>query len=287
MLGRVTEKLARPRVREVSTRLRDALMGCTRVEKKQIEPSKNTRFRCSELADMCPRMHTLAAANKLEVVEKLAMETVWTFGIGTAYHDMFQNSLLPLLPNGVFQGWWVDPTLPTTITTGDALHGHPLDYKWIPQPDPSFSYFEIQMFDPALCLSGHCDGVLVWAEDDVEVLELKSAGAWKKDSLDPSLGGNPEPKYVIQAHGYMMLTGLKKTRIVYVLKHEGKMKESILEHVVHLDENVVADITGMLKMTKLAIDEDRILERLPECVKKGDKRAKKCLMRDVCFKDAA
>lgn len=282
MLGKATEMLAQPRVRVVTTRVRDAILGGWSERRVIIESDKKIRFRCSQIPGMCPRMFTISAQKAIEVSEVRDANSLWALGVGSAYHGIFQNVILPTL-TGIFQGWWISPSHPNKIITGEELPGHPLGHKWIPQPDPSCSYEEMKAFDPVLQMSGKPDGVLVWGPDDVEVLELKSAGAFKKDGLDPSLGGNPEPGHVVQAHCYMMLTGLRKARIVYVVKADGKMKDVIFEHVVPWDEATVAEIRDTLTMTLKAVNEDRILPRLPVCTKKSDRRAKGCMLRETCF----
>lgn len=287
MLGNVTEKLAQPRVRVVTTRLRDAILASWQEVRTKYEPDRGIRFRCSDIAYLCPRMQTLAVKTGLVITEVNEAEGLWALGVGSAYHEVFQKAILPTIPGGVLQGWWRDSKHPYALHRGEALTRPPLSHKWIPQPNPSCTYEEMLMFDPDLKLSGKCDGILVWGPDDIEVLELKSAGAFKKDGLDPKLGGNPDAAHVLQAHCYMMLTGVRKCRIAYVIKVDGKLKDVVFEYLVDYDEGTANSIKTTLKTILEAVKEGRILPMLPTCTKKSNARAKKCPMRDICFKATA
>lgn len=233
-------------------------------------------FRVSELHRLCPRMVALARRDPLR--ESYGVEDLWNFAVGRSYHDALHEALAAL-PGGVFQGDWENAGV---VIRGDG------ERPWGPRPaGAGWRYREIEVADDALRVRGHVDGILVWGPDDVEVLELKSTATFQADRYNPQRGGTPKEDHVIQAHGYMALTGVRRARIVYVVKASGGLDMVMLEHVVERDEAVIEGLRALLRECGAAADlgpTDPLPDPLEACDKRSRKRPSKCPAKDRCFK---
>ena len=232
-------------------------------------------FRVSELYRLCPRM--VALARRAPICEGYDAESLWNFAVGTAYHDAI-HAALGALPSGVFQGWW--SRHPETVIRG-------ADYGFCARPDgDDWKYVEMGLFDDARGLRGHCDGILVWAPDDVEVLELKSVATFQADKHNPQRGGTPKEDHIIQAHGYMLLLGLDRARIAYLVKASGDLGMVMMEHVVRRDEATIEGIEVLLRDCHAARalgPTDPLPDPMAACDKRSRKRPGKCPAKARCF----
>jgi len=292
-------------------------------------PSKEVPFKSSMLSKFCSRKMVLSNLTGVSLSPKMSENLGWIFGIGTAYHSHFQEAIMQKFGD-VFQGWWRCKGC-GKIHKGDALLCIALSHKWIPMPKScecgiklkdaheteksfKFEYMELSFHDKTTGTKGHCDGILVWSEEEVEVLELKSTGSMS--NVDPAMGGEPYQDHKIQVHDYMRMAGLKKARIVYLNKFADSFKSAIVEHVVTAKPKVMENIVKEYMLTReifelitvemcdavsklplaygkpnfkklTASDKVKIVEILPErnckCKAKTDKMAKDCPLKNQCF----
>lgn len=292
MLGSILSDVMKPKQMSVSRRLQDALLESMPEERRSQVPHEGMWFRSSGLYKLCPRSLQLGRANEINLALKVDSKLRWIFGSGTAIHTQFQQDYLPTLGD-VFQGWWRrvthgDGENVEEWAFGEELTGGSLRNKWRSRPEgEGWEYEELEFVNAEHRLTGHCDGVLVWGPDDIEALELKTISSRQYDNVDPALGGRPKGEHIIQVQAYMWLMGLDRARIVYINKDLNTLfPQGICEHVVERDEAQINMIKGMLKDCATAADlglEAPLYDRLPDCTKKSDKRAKDCAARNECF----
>lgn len=287
MLGSILQDVMKPKAVATSRRLQEALLDSMPEERRDQTPYEGMWFRSSGLYRLCPRSLQLGKEHGVNLALKVDSKLRWIFGSGTAIHTQFQQDYLPTLGD-VFQGWWSKVGSDQEWHKGEALEGGSLSHKWTTKPEGSgWQYEELEFVNEEFRLTGHCDGVLVWGEDDIEAFELKTISSRGYDNVDPALGGRPKGEHVIQVQAYMWLMGLDRARIVYVNKDLNMLfPEGICEHVVERDEAQIKLIQGMLrdcaKAADLGLGID-LHERIPECSKKSAYRAKDCAVRDQCF----
>lgn len=317
-----------------NARLRDALLSAWKspVEEERAI-SVDAPFRASSVSSMCPRAYALSMITPMSTGDDCDAEGLWIFGIGNAYQDLMQNDALLSLGK-VFQGWWkrfvpfrLDSFAPgqeffkKEIVKGDECSADQfIEHAWCPRPEgDGWRYEEMYGFIPHLNIGGHFDGILSW-EDGCELFELKTINEFMFNGVDPAEGGRPLSSHIIQVHVYMMMTGLRRARIVYIGKAKPSMKVAMVEHLVDYDENVAAGIRGLIMRTRdgmrmvhqayqalIAFREtvigtvdpasergkdieqlkEMVLKALPErlceCSKLSDKRTKNCFARKPCF----
>jgi len=285
-------------VADNSSRLRDTILEHWSRRGSGEPPVRDEMFRASSLGKLCPRLYALAVADNFSIQESFEAEKLWIFGIGTAYHSLFQSEILPAIPEGVFRGWW--ERLSSADQYGQMFHGGSIDAPgiakgWRDRPNESATYVEMTGVIPEYRFSGHWDGVLVW-DDFTEIFELKSINERGFARVDPFMGFGPREDHIEQVHAYMWMSGLDRARIVYALKGDKGIVESVAEHPVLRDEKIVNGIKSKLNVTIQALDdvyeaidcgaersEMVIPDRLPKCDKKSAYRTKYCPGRDYCF----
>ena len=298
-----------------------ALAGVARIEARPA-PTSNGPFRASGLGKLCPRGAVLQAAGAVlgEVHTRRDARDVWALAVGTAYHAAWQDALLPLLPGATLLGWWARDIALSGGQGGEGVHpwgtvimshhvevargdkqAGALPYAAIPRPPgEGWRYVELGFADAQDNLTGHCDGVLAWADGTREVLELKTASPRSFTQVDGAYGGVPYPEHLVQVQLYMAWAGLQRARIVYVRKEADAAIDAIAEHVVAYDHAVVAEVRDVVRDARAALAGFEcwqayggsmpmpVPDRLLGCKFKGDKRARRCDQRDACFaKDVA
>jgi len=215
----------------------------------------------SSIHKMCPRMYAkMAAARGAFVGELFKADTLWNFGQGHAYHDLFQKKIMTHLQGGTMLGKW-ERTV-TSITgnsmpgsypsfrkeethyQNDVPEGVSVERGWGPRPDgDGWTYSETKFRIPALRLVVKLDGIVKWDNlDELEIIEIKTEKSQAKDALNPLTGGAPRKHHIEQVHVGMLATGLKRGRIIYVFKGEHNMALSIVEYVIHRDERIIGGI---------------------------------------------
>jgi hypothetical protein len=290
MLGSVLRTQSTPRVRSISSKLRDAMkLGLVRSDESG-PPKSGDWFRASGLPKLCPRMYALAMRDAFSIGTEVDAELGWVFGIGTAIHTQFQEEFLRNLPEGVFQGWWRDRESGAVIK-GDSLalghNGQFLPHGWVPMPKTGgsdrYEYVELSFRSAEYRFTGHCDGILVWPDDGPEIFELKTINENGYAYVDPEHGGSPKAEHILQAQAYMWMSGIDRARIVYFCKKFGKIDDMVCEHIVHRDDKIIGMIQAMLKETIAALDSGVVPDRLVECRTKSSDRAKYCPAKASCF----
>lgn len=292
MLGDILTQVMKPKQTVVTRRLQDALLDSMTESRREQLAHEGMWFRSSGLYKLCPRAIQLAKAHSIDMSMEVGPKLRWIFGSGTAIHTQFQQDYLPSLGN-VFQGWWrrivrTNGEGMEEWARGDELTEGDLPYRWIPRPHGhGWEYEELEFRNTEFRLTGHCDGVLVWDKHDVEALELKTISSRQFDDVNPALGGRPKGEHIIQVQAYMWLMGLNKARIVYINKDLNTLfPDGLCEHLVERDEGQILLIKNMLKSCAEAADNGLdipLFERMPECTKKSDIRAKDCPSKGECF----
>lgn len=225
-------------------------------------PSLGRVYRASGFHSLCLREEVLAALFRVTRTSEIDTDLRLIFDHGTALHYALQDLILPQVP-GLLLGQWrcracgslhrKDQTLPREKSW---VYGEPPN-DWEPPPYAPWreivtlrperclfcdapgnvlSHEELLFQDPELKLSGHCDGVLdIPGRDGLGILEAKSIGnIWKVKK-------SPMFDHVIQAHVYMMFTGLQWAVILYW--HKGTNGISAFqEHFVDRDEETIENI---------------------------------------------
>lgn len=266
MLGKVVRQLKQPKVSEITSKLRDAILENWREDNEGVEvtlaPKENTYdelwFYASSIHMLCPRMFALMCAKKKRFYgESFDAETLWRFGEGKAAHDLFQQDILTTLPREIFLGGWeyYDPYIDENKKPTDSFCLHRqwdrivekdriIERSWGPQPDDDddWKYRESKVRIPDYRIVVKLDGILAWPDDEAEVFELKTEHLRAMDLLNPKLGGKPRPKHVLQTQVAMWATGLEKARIVYSFKGTNSFKTSLIEHIVRRDEKIIDSI---------------------------------------------
>ena len=325
LLADIVREQKKPQQSQSTPRLTEALM--VSLEKfegsrpVQIDPppDEDVQFRMSGLEKLCPRMYALAVRDQFSLRTVEGAEKRWIMGTGTAFHTQFQEDYLQTLGE-VFQGWWRCREC-GRVHQGEKLKGM-LSHKWIPKPkmcgtmpngrdecqSDDFEYVELEFEDKEHRITGHCDGVLVWLPDDIEMLELKTINERGFNYVDPKMGGKPRGGHVIQVNGYMWGVeelGVTRTRVVYIKKTYDPLIQVLAEHVIEKKQDYVDAIRQMLKDSLEAVlvqvrhrlaladltrdgseppEAPEIPAKLDECARKSDYRAKYCPARDPCFK---
>ena len=322
LLASIVKEQKKPQQSTSTPRLAQALLeslakfeGSSPV-KVEPPPDENVQFRMSGLEKLCPRMYALAVREQFSLRDMLDSEKRWILGTGTAFHTQFQEDYLQTL-GGVFQGWWRCREC-GHIHQGEAMEKGMLPFMWIPRPlfcgvegpddecqSVDFEYVELEFGDDEHRITGHCDGVLVWSPDDIEMLELKTINERGFQYVDPQVGGKPKGGHVIQTHGYMWgveETGVTRTRVVYIKKTYDLMVQVLAEHVVEKTQSYVDKIKQMLIESREAVETEvrhrlKVLDtdgyttdeapklppKLEECKRKSDFRVKYCMGKDPCF----
>lgn len=328
MLGKNLREMNGPRLLTTTTKLTDAICEHWREKRRMVLPTLEARenewesfwLNASSAHDWCPRMcalHTSLRAMDMEGMEGkfdevLEPELLWLFDQGHAYHDLFQQKILPCLPGGVFQGSW---TRLTRDASGGLFResfpgksiipgsGVVAERGIAPRPDSDgWEYAEAKFRFPAHRVVVKLDGVLAWPDAPHEVLEIKTEKLEARESLNPAMGGLPRAKHVVQSNVAMWATGLPRARILYVFKGAPDLRTALLEHVIERDDALIAKlgevalacveaVRTMESVVKTFGEEhdlvdaisDNLPPRLDECPMKSKGRARYCPGRDLCF----
>ena len=204
----------------------------------------------SSITKACPRMFALMAAvgEGGYKKERFNAETLWNFGVGKAYHKLFQSEILASFPPGVLLGRWKSRHFGFTRFQNEVPVGVSLERGWGPRPESdsrgdNWEYDESKLRIPDYRMVVKLDAILDWPDEDgLEVVEIKTEKSEAKDALNPMLGGRPRTSHIEQVHVGMWATGIDRARIIYVFKGEKSLSTSTIEHVVRRDEEIVDEI---------------------------------------------
>jgi hypothetical protein len=295
-----------------------ALAGVVRRERHPI-PTSDGPFRASGLGRLCPRGAVIAAEGARRahavllpdgppmVVREDDAKDVWATAVGTAYHRAWQEELLPLLPGVTLMGWWerdvpivkggpeyraVERVVGVKMPTPALAHG------WIPcPPGAGWRYVELAFQDCVHGLTGHCDGILRWADGALEVVELKTVSPRSFAMIDPAVGGAPFREHTLQVRMYMHWAGLARGRLIYIRKEADAAVGALAEHLVRPDPEAVAEVHATVADVRAALAAQEAwwaagcagpkppwpARCVPGCRYKGDRKAKWCPQRAACF----
>ena len=251
-------------------------------------PTPSSCVRVSMLHRLCPREDVLRFMHNAVEVARVEADLGVIFAIGTALHYAMQN--LMLSKTSVLEGMW-------RCERCGVLYGD-MPYKDFQKPaqiacriscpskcdkckHDTFRYEEYFFVDTELGLQGHCDGLLNMPalSDEPVLLEVKSIAqsqTWKiKDT--------PLVDHVVQVHGYMMVSGLRKAIILYWVKGVHGMA-AFKEFVVERDDSLVATLTEALRQRKEGLEKG-IVPDARVCAYADCTRASECSVRLTCFSD--
>jgi len=277
MLGKTLRDLQAPRKLEVSTKLADAVIEHWREEREFKRPTmaklsetwQEFWLYASGAHNWCPRMSALQTLFGGAEKEVIKSDLLWLFDQGHAYHDMYQQKVLPCIPDGVFQGSWQrllpfkEPLSGSTtdlLQKEDAVFDIPeSEYDivrgWGPQPeDDGWHYVESKIRFPRERIVVKIDGVLAWTDQPHEVIEIKTEKMQARDSLNPALGGMPRPKHIVQANLGMEGTNLDHARILYVFKGADDLRTAMIEHVIERDQPMIDELKATAFDCRCAVE---------------------------------
>jgi hypothetical protein len=290
MIGNIMQAATVSLPGEITTRVLDLMVSkMKRPGRPYVDVSKeDVWFSVSDVQNLCPRLYAMAVCGHAAMREEVDAETLFTFANGTALHNSFQNELLPAAIPEVFQGSWKREIEGRLEIVDGATKGPFTERGWGPKPEGDYwTFWESKGRIPEAKLVGKWDGVLAWPDAPHEVLEVKSIRGDLFSNVNPGVGGRPIAAHLLQVQAYMWMSGLNFARIVYVTKGGTTLRESIAEHIVARDENVIAGLrTTLLECLEAmrVAKADRVIPAKPlTCRIKSDPRARKCACKDVCF----
>jgi hypothetical protein len=283
MLGNFVKKNVACSDRKTSTRLTDYILENWKEENKgklvSLEDSGNTYddfwFSPSSISKLCPRAYALACASKRRIGESFGAQTLFTFGIGNAYHHMFQDNMLRSLGD-VFQGTWerhvrdeIGTEVKRVYSTDFLFRRENVERGWVPMPGyegypaPKWVYLEPKFRDHEYRYVGKCDAIFAWPDKE-EGGEIKTERLSARSVIEQG----PREAHVKQCQSYMWQFGLNSWRLIYVFKGEEILKNAILEYVIERDEGIIEEIKAGLKDSIAAIKVVQGLD-IPENILNG------------------
>lgn len=291
MIGNIMQAAMQPLMGEISTRVADTMVAQMRRPGRPYVgdvSQADVWFASSDIQNLCPRLYAMAMRGHVVMRDEVDAETFFTFATGTAFHNAFQDELLPAALPGIFQGSWKREIDGKLEYADGATRGPYTERGWGPKPEGEYWTFrESKGRIPEVRLVGKWDGVLAWPDAPHEVFELKSIRDDLFSHVNPGVGGRPMAAHVLQVQAYMWMSGLTRARIVYVRKGGGTLRESLAEHVVVRDEVAIAGLREMLLECLAAVRAAQAGDAIPAkpltCRIKSDPRARKCACKDVCF----
>lgn len=248
--------------------------------KPPLDP-KHGDLRASGIPNLCAREEVLCTRHNVNRNDIVDPGLNLTFLHGTSLHWGVQNVLLG--PLGVLLGTWRCDDC--AVKVGVPTKG-PIEEWAAPRPwqcavchGTSFTYVEHHFYSPQLRLSGHPDGFLkLPGHNGLGILELKSIGQKGGREVQDA----PQIGHMIQAHVYMMFSGLQWAKIVYWQKSEFGMK-ALIEHPVERDEETIERIRDLVGSVWTGMEGGPLPERI--CANNTCPRAKGCVVASQCFAD--
>jgi len=300
MLGNVVQIQESPdQVPVLSTKLRDTILETWTEEREARVPTlvpqehawEEFWLYASSTKYWCPRLCAVQALFGTVEKEVLKAETLWNFDQGHAYHDLFQQKILPSTAI-LLGGWqrqalsgvalahgenaWVDesaPYLPEWVSgIQDDGESRDIVVGWSKMPPfqkgaRPWTYKEAKVRLPEYRAVVKVDGILRWP-DGLEIQELKSEKGAARDTLDPRVGGAPRVHHVEQVQVAMWATGIHRARIIYLFKDAYSLSGALLEHEIQYDEMMVARLK---KSAKQCVEAVRLCDELKAANPSGDK----------------
>ena len=246
--------------------------------KPPLDPQKGM-LRASGIPNLCAREEVLCTKHGVNRNDIVDPGLNLTFLHGSSLHWGVQNHLLG--PMGVLFGTWRCDECATKV--GVQTDG-PVDSWAVPRPfqcgvcqSTAFTYVEPSFYSAKLRLTGHADGFLkLPGHNGMGILELKSIGQKGAREVQDA----PQIGHMVQAHVYMMFTGLKWAKIVYWQKSEFGLK-ALIEHPVERDEETIERIRELVGSVWTGMAGGELPERI--CANATCPRAKGCAVAAQCF----
>jgi hypothetical protein len=254
-----------------------------------------TFFRASALGSACARKEAFKIVHGLSEQDTVDADLALIFAKGHAAHYLHQEHLIPAVAKKAMVGWWAADGEPSLSKIG-ALFSYEQAVAHFGRED--VRYIEPHLFDFDNTLKGHPDLILDWDQVENkphgspsgrEIIELKTRNGMKHvwDAVDPDVGGEPLPKHILQVQAYMMMTGIKRARIVYLRKGEfSDLQDCYAEHVVTADKAIHSQLKMFLEAWRVAIHNAYAHGEIPErtkCATFDCQLAKGCALRYRCF----
>lgn len=304
MLGKVVQQQIAPKKEIVSTWMRDQVLekwkdgreNLLATLEEQDETWKEFWLYASETDAWCPRM---CALKSFFVLDKkiFKAETLWNFGQGNAYHELFQKNIWPKTFGKNFLGSWEryviqDDKLSYRKEETDSVHWLNSDvgseflfdhedadkmmvvnpWQSCPEGD-GWRYVESKVRVDGYRIVVKLDGIL--RKDTVlETQELKTEKGAARDILDPCIGGSPRKKHIEQVNLGMWVTGIKNNRLSYIFKDALGFGTSLLEHEISYDEEIIENLKqraeNCVKVVKQCDEKKRDMKKKEEEWKDGE-----------------
>lgn len=257
-------------------------------ESRSVPPlGAESYLRMSAMASLCPREETLVTREGLFREDVVGADLKMIFSHGHALHWAFQNILLPDI--GILRGLWSCiacgerygaqgiPGEGTVLSPVEAAVARPEECEECRGKE--FLFHEYDLIDHEYRITGHSDGFL-------EMPGMPGLGVFEGKSINPrgawEVRSCPKLDHVIQAQGYMWLTGLQWGKLVYWDK-AGQGLGSIIEHTLERDEETISLIKSAITAIWDGVERGVVPERI--CEKRHCKRANACVVADACFEE--
>lgn len=228
-------------------------------------------IRASRIPRLCPREEVLVWRNQFPSLVKRTADNAWWFGLGTAFHYVFQTVLLG--PQGVLHGLWRCQCGWGTEERGPMPAECPKCGR-----KGRFLFVEEEVSSPDGRLVGHMDGILMLEGMPPAVIDFKTVQPYEFHKCSEV----PNPDHVMQLQVYMMLAGLDNGVLLYINKHEGKMDAALAEHWIRRNEKQTEAIQRLVAKVKEGIEGGVLPGGV--CCTRDERRAKQCGLRDLCFR---
>lgn len=235
-------------------------------------PNMDTVYRVSGLSKMCPVEEVLRYKNKIIGFNSVDSKLRKTFDFGNAFHSVAQNTWF-----GKF-GWLVGDWICTNCGEkylDQVMPDHVCDKCG---RDDKYHYVELFLEAKEEFVSGHPDGILRLEGVDY-LMELKSSNNANFEYIKNFLR-RPLDAHLDQIQMYMYLLKKKHGLVVYFNKDTSEW----MQFYVYFDQSRVTNQIGKVKDTKDGIKSGVVPFEKRICKVKTCDRAKKCSVRNLCFK---
>jgi hypothetical protein len=244
-------------------------------------------WRASSLAFLCAREQVYAIRSKSKLREKMDADVLFNLNVGTGFHYLMQNIVLPQLR--VIYGAWrcvycgqVRGTLNEPILRPESC------CTQVPSSDATrgFLFEEFDLYEPGWRLTGHCDGLLkLPGRVGFGVLELKTIS----ERESKKIANAPKAEHVAQCNAYMHTLDVEWGLVFYQIKGIFDLDKALVDYLILRDSVVVDDIgtrlTDLWDAVERAHAGDHSEEALPArvCATPTCQRAHKCSFVRRCF----
>lgn len=240
-------------------------------------------IRGSAAAELCPREEIFAARHNQNRPREIGAAGHMYMGLGADWHKWVQKIAAKILV-----GTWMCKARPHRLAKACGYRTDVDRHPRIPFPDFScpvcgakkWVYVERTYRNKKLRLRGHPDGFRRITSDpnDDEILEFKTQQQWSWMSRE-----EPWAHYMRQVQVYMLLTGLRRARIVLMNKAGSgeKPKGWFKEFTYGRDEHEIANIEKSIIELRAGLKNNSLTNRI--CVSRKCDRAKECPMVKRCF----